>query len=71
MKRPLMISALVLLLGATLTSCKKDYTCTCTEPTGTTNQVVQINNSTKGDAETDCDDLNAAYALIGGSCKLD
>lgn len=71
MKKLFVISAVVMLLGLTLTSCKKDYTCTCTEPTGATNQVVAINDASKGDAENACDDLSGAYALIGGSCSLD
>ncbi len=51
------------------TSCKKDWTCTCTA-LGTTTPVPYTKLSKK-DATTACDQANASYALLGGSCKLD
>ena len=52
-----------------LTSCKKDYTCTCTDSTGATS-VTTIPDAKKDDAKKACDALNTIQILIGGSCTL-
>ena len=40
--------------GLALTSCKKDYTCECTETSGGSSTSVTIND-TKSNAEEECD----------------
>jgi predicted small secreted protein len=71
MKKSMTALAVFALAAFTLSSCKKDYTCRCTEPTGITNQDFQLENVSKDDAETACNTYNGAYVLVGGSCSLD
>lgn len=71
MKKLFFVLTVAVLASFTLTSCKKDYVCTCTEPITNTTVPISIENSSKDDAETICNTNNATYALIGGSCKLD
>lgn len=56
-----------------LPSCKKDYTCICTEGSGSsaTSKEYDLGSQTKKDARADCD--NKAYEYGKGSivvCKL-
>jgi len=53
----------------TMTSCKKDYTCTCNDSIFG-EQIYPINDSKKDDAKSACDGLDAAEVLFGGSCDL-
>jgi hypothetical protein len=70
MKKLLIPIAFSMLTSLALTSCKKDYNCTCTDSiAGTT--VVSIPNSKKSDAQDACDVLSSGEQLIGGSCSLD
>lgn len=52
-----------------LTSCKKEYTCSCTIA-GSTTDVKSGTKIKKSEAETWCNALNATSAIGGGSCKL-
>lgn len=49
-------------------SCKKDYTCTCTYTNGSTNST-QLENLTKDDANAACNTLSLLAAPLG-SCTL-
>lgn len=60
--------AAIFVLG--LSSCKKDYTCTCTDP-GFDPDVYTFKDVKKKDAESACDTWNALYVAGGGSCSLD
>ncbi len=59
------------LLGlATFTSCKKNYTCTCTTVigTGSATQTHSIDNATPGEANNDCNNYQSqANATLPGS----
>lgn len=68
-KLTLLAAAAIITLG--LTSCKKDYTCTCTEPGITTADVYAFNDLKKKDAEAACDTWNSLYLIGGGSCNLE
>jgi hypothetical protein len=73
MKKLLSIAAVTVAL-ISLSSCKKDYTCTCKFSgvgAGTPNVVAQINDSKKADAKEACDELTTSYTPIGGSCSID
>ncbi len=48
-------------------SCKKDYTCTCTFPNGDTT-VTQIDNVSKDDAQSACNALIAT--TLATTCTL-
>lgn len=52
-----------------LTSCKKEYTCSCTGA-GQTTDVKTGSKVKKSDAKTWCNALSAQYAILGGSCSL-
>ncbi len=54
---------------AALTSCKKDFTCTCVTNLGTERTV--FTNIKKVEAEDACQALDAVATLDGGVCRLD
>ena len=75
MKTTKMITILGLLALATITSCKKNYTCTCTTVIGTlsTTQTHSINNATLSSAHNTCENYQtqANNVLPGGTtCGL-
>lgn len=51
-----------------LTSCKKDYTCTCTV-SGQTIKIA-IPKAKKSDATKTCDAATTTYSTVGGKCSL-
>lgn len=67
MKKFLLFTAVCAIVA--LSSCKKDYNCTC-DILGT-ETITPINNVSKNDAQDACDALNISAALVGGSCTLD
>jgi len=72
MKKAFAILAVVALFGAT-TSCKKDYTCTCTtKVTGLDDQtsVLPLGKQKKGDAEDACKALESSVSGIVTTCVL-
>lgn len=57
-----------------LSSCKKDYTCTCKFSgvgAGTPDITTQYKDSKKSDATDACDVLTTNYSPVGGSCSID
>ena len=52
---------LVAIFAIGFTSCKKDYTCTCTAA-GQDNIVIPINNAKKDDATSICNAAQATYS---------
>lgn len=69
MKKALTLFAGVAVVAMLFSSCKKDYTCTCTASgLSTTATFVKVS---KKDATDACDQLNTTWALTSGSCKLD
>ncbi len=52
-----------------LTSCKKDYTCTC-KASGKTDVVIPIAKAKKDDATKVCDAAKTTYSAAGYSCSL-
>jgi hypothetical protein len=61
--------AVALLIVAGMTSCKKDYTCTC-KATGKTDIVIPISKAKKSDATKTCDAAKTTYSVAGYSCSL-
>ena len=71
----IIITALALISLATFTSCKKNYTCTCTTVigTGSINETHSVDNATYVDAKKSCNNYQdqANNALPGGTtCHL-
>ena len=58
----------VLLTLLSLSSCKKTYTCTCTFKTYDTNHILE--NKTKKEATTACNEMNSNWEDSEGLCKL-
>jgi len=72
MKKLLSIAAVTVAL-VSLSSCKKDYTCSCTYTAtglGTQTTNTTIADAKKKDAETACDNIQTTYSLLGGTCEL-
>ena len=69
MKNLIIIAVVMFAFGAT--SCKKDYTCTCTYSGQTI--PAEIKKAKKGDAEDTCDALEVTYKIVdsAASCTLD
>ncbi len=68
MKKIFSLLAVVAILTA-FTSCKKDYTCTCT--TLGIESSTTIEDKSKSEAEDICATADTAAQLAGGSCTLD
>jgi hypothetical protein len=69
MKKALFLGALFC-CSLFMTSCTKDYTCTCTILGDTS--ITEFNNAKKSDAETACEaaELSAKIIDPGASCSL-
>lgn len=65
MKKLLLVAAVA---AFTMTSCKKDYTCTCTEDGKSYN--FEMKDVKKKDAKDACNTLGAMYIADGGSCDF-
>lgn len=68
--KKLSILAVAALFTLGLTSCKKDYTCTCTDSTGD-KQVYDLGKQKKGEAKDACNAAGSLWILAGGTCELD
>jgi len=64
MKKVLLIAA----VAFTITSCKKDYTCTCTYDGKT--YPFEMKDVKKKDAKDACNSLGSAYITQGGTCDF-
>jgi len=51
-------------------SCKKDWTCKCTESVGGNSYSVTIEDMTRADAKTECDKGDSAIGTTVIDCKL-
>ena len=52
----------IALLVLSLTSCKKDYTCTCTMTGATSAQIITIVDATKSAAQANCVSYTETYS---------
>lgn len=69
MKKTTIFVFAALIAAASLTSCKKDYTCECKNSLGTITNI-PINDAKKSDATDACNASDVLYKLGGGSCTL-
>jgi hypothetical protein len=68
MKKVLLIAAVA---GFVMASCKKDYTCVCTDNAGTDPAYeYKYPKAKKKDAEASCKTQNDAWTIVDYSCKL-
>jgi len=68
MKKLVLSIAALALVATTMTSCKKEYTCSCTI-LGTTTDT-KLEKMSKSDAEAKCNEAGTAAAIFGGSCSI-
>jgi len=68
MKKIIGVAAFAVLGMIALSSCKKDYTCVCTYPIGSTTSVYK--DVKKKTAEDACTVENIDAATLSGSCSL-
>lgn len=62
--------AAIALVAVMFTSCKKDYTCSCSDSTGD-KQEFEIKDAKKSDAKKACDAWHSLWSLTdNGSCSL-
>lgn len=66
MKKLLFVAAVA---AFTMTSCKKDFTCTCTD--GTNSFPYEMKDVKKKDAKEACETLNTLSSGTGTTCSLD
>ena len=68
MKKGLLFILGVAFIASMSTSCKKDYTCTCT--VDGESKKLEIKGAKKKDAKAACDTWSALYSIGGGTCDL-
>lgn len=61
--------AMIALLAVGFTSCKKDYTCSCKDSSGTETASYQFPKAKKSDAKTACESWNSLQ-INGATCAL-
>jgi hypothetical protein len=66
--KKLMLVAAVVAVG--LSSCKKDYTCTCTYTGGVTGSVSTTVTATKKDAKSSCESGSSSAGGNTVTCKI-
>lgn len=69
MKKSSLFAFAALIVAASFTSCKKDYTCECKDSAGTVTSI-PLKDASKTDATDACNVSDALYKLGGGSCTL-
>jgi hypothetical protein len=62
---------LVIAGAIVLSSCEKNYTCTCVYPNSSiSTSKTTFKTAKKSDAETSCGNLNTSAKVNGGACAL-
>lgn len=62
--------AMLALLAVAFTSCKKDYTCSCTNSAGAASGTYTFPKAKKSDAKKACDAWHSIASAGGGKCTL-
>ncbi len=62
--KKLSLLVVVALVASSMTSCKKDRTCTCTSTGSAIAEVITINKAKKGDAKKMCTSLSGTYTRV-------
>jgi len=76
MKKTTLIASALLFIGATMVSCKKDYTCSCSKTyttgngTSTTNYSVYTYKDTKSSATSRCNANQSSGNDFGGNYSI-
>ena len=67
--KKILLPVIAVLMMTAMSSCKKDWTCTCTIMGDTTTET--YTNVSRSDAKEKCEAQDALAQQKGGSCKLD
>jgi hypothetical protein len=73
MKKNGLISAIAIMATALLSSCERDYTCTCTSTDAlgnTSTQTYDLDDQTRVDAIENCENFEADNAWVTRNCNL-
>ena len=60
---------MLVMISMSFTSCKKDWSCSCTDQSGNTTSTA-INNETLLDARAKCKDMSYSVGAASESCSL-
>jgi len=69
MKKILLASTLLVMITTGFTSCKKDWSCSCTDQNGNTTSIA-INNETLLNARAKCKNMDYSVGVASESCAL-
>jgi hypothetical protein len=69
MKKILLASALMITISMAFTSCKKDWSCSCTDQNGNSTSTA-INNETLLNARAKCKDMSFTIGAASENCSL-
>jgi hypothetical protein len=69
MKKIFFTFTIVLLISTGFSSCKKDWSCSCTDQSGNSTSTA-INNETIIDARSKCKDMSYTVGPLSESCGL-
>jgi hypothetical protein len=69
MKKTIIMSAFFALVLTGFSSCKKDWSCSCTDQSGNTTSS-SINNETLINARSKCKDMGFSVGAVSESCSL-
>ena len=69
MKKTILMSAMFALVITGISSCKKDWSCSCTDQSGNTTSTA-INNETLLSARSKCKDMSYSVGVTSESCAL-
>ncbi len=69
MKKSFAVSALLIILLSGFSSCKKDWSCSCTDQSGNSTSTA-INNETLLNARSKCKDMSYTIGAASESCSL-
>jgi hypothetical protein len=65
----MLVSAMGIMITMGFSSCKKDWSCSCTDQSGNTTSTA-INNQTLLDARSKCKDMSYSTGATSESCSL-
>ena len=69
MKKGIFAATLIVMITTGFTSCKKDWSCSCTDQSGNTTSTA-INNQTQLDARSKCKYMSFSVGAASESCAL-
>ena len=69
MKKGIFAATLIILITTGFSSCKKDWSCSCTDQNGNSTSTA-INNQTLINARSKCKDMGFTVGAVSESCTL-